>query len=87
MLDVPPEDTGLLPLKAPGVFHRDDGIGSGDHAAKDEAAIRVALVPTENLQMRHGIFRHEGDHHASNGFVSSLCESLHGHDATNKEHG
>jgi len=39
MLDVPPEHAGLHPLKAPCVFHCDDGIGSGDHAAEDEAAI------------------------------------------------
>ena len=26
MLDIPPERTGLHPLKAPGVFYRDDGI-------------------------------------------------------------
>jgi|ERR1700674_733914 hypothetical protein len=45
MLDVPREHTGLHPLKAPGVFHRDDGIRSGDHAAENEAAIKVALVP------------------------------------------
>src|SRR6266851_6435760 len=56
MLDVPPEHTGLHPLKAPGVFHRDDGIRSGDHAAEDEAAIKVALVPTEHFQMRFGVF-------------------------------
>src|SRR5216684_7858547 len=87
MLDVPLEHAGLHPLKAPGVFHREDGIRSGDHAAEDEAAIRVALVPAEHFQMRFGVFRHKGDHHAGDGFVSSFCESLHGHDATNQEHG
>jgi len=58
MLDVPPEHAGLHPLKAPGIFHRDDGVRSGDYAAKDEAAIEVALVPAEHFQMRFGIFRH-----------------------------
>ena len=60
MLDVPPEHTGLHPLKAPCIFHRDDGIRSGDHAAQDEAAIKVALVPTEQFPMRFGVFRHQG---------------------------
>ena len=78
---------GLHPLKTPGVFHREDGIRSGDHAAEDEAAIKVALVPTEHFQMRLGVFRHQGDHHAGDRFVSSFCESLHGHYAINQEHG
>src|SRR6266576_340210 len=86
MFDVPRKDAGLHPLTAPSVFYRDDGIRPGDHPAKDEAAIQVALVPTEHFQMRFGVFRHQGDHHASDRLVSSFYESLHVHGATNQEH-
>ena len=39
VLDVAREHTGLQPLKAPGVFHSDNRVGSGNHALECEASI------------------------------------------------
>jgi len=86
MLDVPREHTGLHPLKAPGVFDGDQGIGSGYYRGQSETAVGVALVSAKHIEMRLGIFGDQRDRHAGGGFPTANDKAFDGDDTKGQKY-
>src|ERR1051325_3352465 len=76
VFDIASKDIRLLPGKAPGIFHRDDGVLSRNHAAERETSVEIALVSPKQLLMRFRILGHKDDHNAGRRFFSALRKSL-----------
>lgn len=81
VLDVAGEDGGLEPVEAPGVFDGDDGVGARDYAPQDEGSVEVALIATEEIDVRDGVARHQGNHDARDFFVLFLYDTFDTDDA------
>ena len=68
---------GLRPVEIPSVFDGQNGVGTGDYAAKTEGAIEVALIAAEKVAVVLQIFRDQDDHGSGEGFVPAFRRPFH----------
>src|SRR5215470_16063181 len=70
------EHIWLLPRKAPGVFHGDDSVRSGNYPSECEASVEIGLISADEFLMQIGIFWNKNHHGSGDALISAFCKPL-----------